>query len=213
MEQDLTSRQAQGASHQPAGRNSPRIFINYRRDDAAGDAGRLYDALIARFGTGPVFMDIDTIQPGADFAEVINQAVGSCDVLVTVIGKNWLSLAGASGGRRLDDQQDLVRLEIQSALEHKIRVVPALVQGAHMPRADQLPGSLVKLAGKNAFEISYARWQYDVERLIAALETPTQRKDASVHNLPRQLTSFVGRSDDVTAVKLDKRATRISLAN
>src|SRR5712692_2148629 len=110
--------------------SSPRIFINYRRDDAAGDAGRLHDALSAHFGKGSVFMDIDTIKPGADFAEVISQAVGSCEVVVTVIGKSWLGVADAAGGRRLDDQQDLVRMEIQAALERKIRVVPALVQGA-----------------------------------------------------------------------------------
>src|SRR6266478_9845926 len=77
-----------------------RIFINYRRDDAAGDAGRLYDALSARFGIGAVFMDIDTIEPGADFRDVILRAVESCEVLVTVIGKRWLSLADTAGTRR-----------------------------------------------------------------------------------------------------------------
>jgi len=179
----------------------PRVFINYRRDDAAGDAGRLFDALSSRFGKGSVFMDVDAITAGADFAEVINQAVGSCEVLVTVIGKSWLSLANADGGRRLDDPRDLVRLEIQSALKQKIRVVPALVQGAQMPRADQLPKSLAKLAGRNAFEISHGRWQHDVELLIATLEKPTQETPAAPNNLPRQLTSFIGRSEDVNEVK------------
>src|ERR1700730_7909019 len=149
-----------------------RIFINYRRDDAAGDAGRLHDALSARFGIGAVFMDIDAIQPGADFAEVNNQAVRSCDFLVTVIGKNWLTWADDTGRRRLDDEQDLVRLEIESALERNIRVIPALVQGAPMPRRNQLPVSLAKMAGRQAFEISHARWKSDVERLIATLEEP-----------------------------------------
>jgi len=179
----------------------PRVFINYRRDDAAGDAGRLFDALSSRFGKGSVFMDVDAITAGADFAEVINQAVGACEVLVTVIGKSWLSLANADGGRRLDDPRDLVRLEIQSALKQKIRVVPALVQGAQMPRADQLPKSLAKLAGRNAFEISHGRWQHDVELLIATLEKPTQETPAAPNNLPRQLTSFIGRSEDVNEVK------------
>jgi len=179
----------------------PRVFINYRRDDAAGDAGRLFDVLSARFGKGFVFMDIDAIQPGADFAEVINQAVGACDVLVTVIGKSWLSAANADGRRRLDDPRDLVRMEIQSALKHKIRVVPALVQGAQMPRADQLPKSLARLASRNAVELSHGRWQHDVERLITTLESPTQARAAAVNNLPRQLTSFIGRSEDVNEVK------------
>jgi predicted ATPase len=145
-------------------------------------------------------MDVDTIEPGADFAEVINAAVGSCEVLVTVIGKSWLSLADANGKRRLDDQQDLVRLEIQSALEQGIRVIPALVQGARMPRAGELPDTLAKLAGRHAFEISYARWQYDVERLITAVEMPIQQKESSLHNLRRQLTSFVGRRSEVASV-------------
>ena len=179
----------------------PRVFINYRRDDAAGDAGRLFDALSARFGKGAVFMDVEAIRPGAEFADVIKQAVSSCDVVVTVIGKNWLSQPGAAGRRRLDDRHDLVRLEIQSALESKLLVVPVLVQGAQMPRADQLPRALTRLAGKNAHEISYARWQHDVEKLIATLERPTQERQPSVHNLPRLLTTFVGRSDEVAAVK------------
>src|SRR2546428_11886697 len=105
MGQRLTRRQAQ----------APRIFISYRRDDAAGDAGRLYDALIARFGKGSVFMDVDTIQPGADYRDVINQAVESCEVLVTVIGKGWLSLADGAGGRRLDDPRGPVWQEGQAA--------------------------------------------------------------------------------------------------
>jgi predicted ATPase len=166
----------QETSHEPVGSGRPRIFINYRRDDAAADAGRLYDALSVRFGEGSVFMDIDAIPPGADFAEVINQAVGSCEVLIAVIGKRWLSLADAAGARRLDDQHDLVRMEILAALERKVRVVPVLVQGAPMPRADQLPTALARLAGRHAFEISYTRWQYDVERLIAAIDKPTQQK-------------------------------------
>jgi predicted ATPase len=186
-----------------------RIFISYRRDDAAGEAGRLHDALSARFGRDSVFMDVDTIQPGANFTEVISQAIGSCEVLVTVIGKSWLSLADAGGERRLDDMQDLVRLEIQSALEQNIRVIPALVQGARMPRADQLPGSIAKLAGRNAFEISHTRWQVDVERLIAALEQSTSQTSAPLDNLPRQLTSFVGRGDDVTAVKQTLSSARL----
>ena len=212
MKQEPTSRAApspQGLAHKPDDSHALRVFINYRRDDAAGDAGRLYDALSVRLGKGSVFMDIDAIQPGADFADVINQAVGSCDVLVTVIGKSWISIANADGRRRLDDPRDLVRLEIQSALKHKIRVVPALVQGAQMPRADQLPKSLAKLAGRNAFEISHGRWQQDVERLITTLQEPTSQREAPIHNLPRQLTRFVGRSEDVSAVKRTLSTARL----
>jgi predicted ATPase len=214
MKQEAAGRQPRapkGIPDEPV--DPPRVFINYRRDDAAGDAGRLYDALTARFGRGSVFMDVDTIQPGADFAEVINQAVESCDVLVTVIGKSWLGLADANGGRRLDNPKDLVRLEIQSALKRKILLVPALVQGAQMPRADQLPDALASLAGRNAFEISYARWQYDVERLITSLERPVKSKAVTPavlrSTLPLQLTSFVDREEDVVDVKKLLRSHRL----
>jgi predicted ATPase len=197
-----------GPSVQPEG-SDLRVFINYRRDDTAGEAGRLHDALRTRLGNGSVFMDVDAIRPGADFAEVINQAVGSSDVLVTVIGRNWLSANNVGGPPRLDDPRDVLRLEIQSALRGKIRVVPVLVQGAQMPRADQLPKSLAKLAGKNAFEISHVRWHQDVERLIASLETRTQQRDELNHNLPYQLTNFVGRSDDITTLKRTLRTARL----
>ena len=210
MAQKVTHRQArtrQETAQEPVDR--PRIFINYRRDDAAGDAGRLYDALSARFGKGEVFMDVDTIQPGADFRDVIIQAVESCEVLVTVIGRSWLSLEDAHGGRRLDNPQDLVRLEIQAALNRKILLVPALVQGARMPRADQLPTSLAKLARRNAFEISYARWQHDVETLITSLEKPAQRKAIPRDTLPLELTSFVDREVDVDQIKKLLRSQRL----
>src|SRR6266566_7417916 len=187
----------------------PRVFINYRRDDTAGEAGRLYDALIARLGKGSVFMDVNAIRPGADFSEVITRAVGSSDVLVTVIGRDWLGENNAGAPRRLDDPQDLLRLEIQTALKRNIGVVPVLVQGAQMPRADQLPRSLAKFAGRNAFELSHVRWQQDVERLITSLENPTQTRDASNHNLPRQLTNFVGRSEDVATLKRTLKTARL----
>lgn len=135
---------------------------------------RLFDSLRAHFGMGSVLMDVDTIQLGASFTEAIDQTVSSCDVLVAVIGKAWLSTADAGGRRRLDDPQDFVRLEIQSALEHKVRVVPVLVVGAQTPRADQLPSPLATLAGRIAFKVSDRRWQHDAERLITALEKPVE---------------------------------------
>src|SRR3989441_2787908 len=187
-------------SSQP--RPSARVFISYRRDDAAGDAGRLSDSLRAHFGEDSVFMDIDTIAPGEDFAEVITQAISSCDVLIALIGKAWLTASDARGQRRLDDSQDYVRLEIQTALEKNVQLLPTLVQGAMMPRAEQLPERMAGLVGRNAFEISYTRWQYDIERLIALIEKyRRQRAAESPHNLPRQLTSFVGREQEVSALR------------
>ena len=145
------------------------IFLSYRREDAADAAGRLYDALIARFGAGTVFIDINSIDPGADFAETVGGALASCDVLLALIGRHWLTAADARGTVRLEDPADLVRVEIQTALASNVRVIPVLVQGAEMPGADQLPDGLKALAGRNAVEMTAARWNYDLERLTAAL--------------------------------------------
>jgi hypothetical protein len=147
------------------------IFINYRREDTAGHAGRLYDALAARFGDDHVFMDIDAIDPGEDFTQVVEQSVGSCDVLLALIGRTWTSTVDREGRRRLDKPNDWVRVEIQTALDRPdTRVIPTLVQGAEMPSSDDLPPPLQKLSHRNAFEIRDNRWRSDVQRLIADLE-------------------------------------------
>lgn len=112
-------------------------------------------------------MDINAIEPGMDFGVRIEQAVESCDVLIALIGDDWLDIADASGRRRLDDPEDFVRLEIASALRREdLRVIPVLVEGATMPPAIELPTDLKPLARRNALELSDARWRYDVERLI-----------------------------------------------
>jgi len=142
-----------------------RIFISYRRDDSAGHTGRIFDRLSDHFGPDSIFMDVDTIRPGRDFVEAVRQAVGSCDRLVAVIGREWLSISDATGSRRLDDPDDLVRLEVATALERGIRVVPVLVQGARMPGAADLPDALKPLATRNAQEVSDRRFHSDVQRL------------------------------------------------
>jgi hypothetical protein len=147
---------------------SANVFINYRREDSAGHAGRLYDALSRHF-PGRLFMDIDTLAPGVDFVEAIEQAVGSCEVLIVVIGRDWLSVKDKAGRRRLDDPGDFVRLEVESALARKIRVIPVLVQDTPMPGVEDLPPSLASLARRNAIELSDARWAYDVDRLVRTI--------------------------------------------
>jgi len=115
-----------------------KLFINYRREDTAPYAGRLYDRLIAHFGEDQVFIDIDQIEPGEDFVEVINRKVGTCDIAIVAIGPNWLRPIDASGKRRLDDEEDFVRMEFVAALQRHIRVIPVLVGGAQMPRKQDL---------------------------------------------------------------------------
>ena len=146
-----------------------RIFLSYRREDAAGHAGRLYDRLCQHFGEEHIFMDIDTIEPGDDFVEVIQNAVSSCDVLLAVIGKQWLGSAGATE-RRIDNPEDFVRLEIAAALKQGVRLIPVLVHGANMPRPQELPEELEKLSQRNAFTVSDLRWRHDVESLIRNIE-------------------------------------------
>jgi hypothetical protein len=147
-----------------------RIFISYRRDDASGHAGRLYDALAGRYGDRNVFMDVDAIPLGSDFAGEIDRAVASCDVVIVLIGRAWLQATDASGRRRLEDENDYLRREIESALAHDVVVVPTCVQGTPMPRADQLPEALAPLTRRQGIELDDAGWQDDVARLIRRLE-------------------------------------------
>src|ERR1700745_1964169 len=147
-----------------------KLFINYRREDTRHAAGRLYDRLIQRFSEDQVFMDIDQIEPGEDFVDVINRKVGTCDIAIVAIGPHWLDVTDASGKRRLDDEEDFVRMEIVAALQRNIRVIPVLVGGAQMPRKEDLPEALAPLSLRNAIELSDTSFHADVNRLIAGIE-------------------------------------------
>src|SRR5690349_13883457 len=136
---------------------SGQIFISYRRDDSLATTGRLYDHLVKHFSTDRVFMDVDTIEPGVDFVEAIEQAVSKCDILIAIIGPGWLSTS-TNEGRRLDNPEDFVRLEIATALKRNIRVVPVLIDNTPMPQASDLPDDLKSLARRNAFELSNIRF-------------------------------------------------------
>jgi len=145
------------------------IFISYRRDDTEGHAGRLFDDLVKHFGPDSVFMDVAGIEPGVDFRPVIEQHVASCGVLLALIGKNWIDARDPSGRRRLDDPSDFVRLETAAALKRNITVVPVLVQGATLPKPDQLPEGVKELAYRNAVELTHTRWDSDLNVLVKAL--------------------------------------------
>jgi hypothetical protein len=147
-----------------------RIFISYRRKDGSGSAGRLHDRLRERYGRDNVFMDVDSIEPGLDFIEVIERTVGSCDVLIALIGRQWLTITEADGQRRIDDPQDFVRHEVATALKRNIRVIPALIQNARMPRAEELPEVLKPLTRRNALELSDTHFHRDVDSLIETLD-------------------------------------------
>jgi hypothetical protein len=127
----------------------PRIFVSYRREDAEGEAGRLFDDLVNHFGEDSVFLDVTAIEVGRDFRRAIDESVATCSVLLAIIGKDWIDARNEAGQRRLDDPSDFVRLETASALKRDIPVIPVLVHGAKMPRPDQLPDELKELAYRN----------------------------------------------------------------
>ncbi len=148
------------------------IFISYRRDDkaAAACAGRLYDRLTQQFGEEQIFMDIDTLKAGVDFVDVIEKTVERSDVLIAMIGDEWLEARDERGNRRLDNPEDWVRLEIATALKkEELLVVPTLVYGAAMPRSQDLPRPLKKLARRQAAEITHKNFHHDVDSLIKDL--------------------------------------------
>jgi len=163
----------------PEASPSRSIFISYRRDDAGGEAGRLFDDLTRAFGADTVFMDVAGIQPGIDFRKAIDANVASAGVLLAVIGPNWLTIADANGNHRLEDPNDFVRLEVASALARNIPVIPVLVHSATMPHADSLPDDLKDLAYRNAVELTLARWNSDVALLVPALKNYVHTEPAT----------------------------------
>jgi hypothetical protein len=145
------------------------VFVSYRRSDSGPYAWLLQVLLSSQFPGTPVFMDLDSIEPGADFAEAITNAVKTCRVLIALIGAKWLTAADEDGRRRLDGPGDYVRSEIRTALECHVRVVPVLVDDARMPKRHQLPQDIATLARLNPLEISHDRYKYDENRLVIAI--------------------------------------------
>lgn len=149
---------------------APKVFICYRREDTAAHAGRLYDAMVNRFGESNVFMDVD-MAPGVDFVERITEVVSACQVLIVVMGPNWATATDEDGATRIADPDDFVRLEVETALRRPdVTPIPALVSEARMPKREQLPAELRPLTRRNALELSNSRWGYDVERLHTTLD-------------------------------------------
>ena len=133
------------------------IFISYRREDSAGFARAIYDQLVSRFSKARVFMDVDAIEPGLAFDEVIARAVGRCEVVLVMIGKRWLE-PNAGGEPRINDPKDFVRVEIIAALSRNVRVIPVLLDGAVMPTEEVLPEPLRPLSRRNAIEVGNTRF-------------------------------------------------------
>jgi hypothetical protein len=147
-----------------------KVFINYRRADSAGYSGRVMDRLDRELGRDLVFMDVDAIPLGTNFTKVLHEEVAKCGVLLAVIGPNWLDARDEHGNRRLDNPNDFVRIEIAAALQRSIPVIPILLDGARIPKADELPEDLKELALRNGMEVRHASFQDDMNRLIRGLK-------------------------------------------
>jgi hypothetical protein len=148
---------------------SGKVFISYRRSDSAAYAGRVWDRLERDLGRDFLFMDVDAIPLGANFPTVLHEEVAKCSVLLAVIGPNWL-LVDEHGNRRLDDPNDWMRVEIAAALQRNIPVIPILLDGAKIPRADQLPEDLKELASRQGMHILHASFHDDMNRLVRELK-------------------------------------------
>jgi TIR domain len=183
------------------------IFLSYRREDTQHIAGRLADRLMDQFGAQQVFMDVDSIEPGMDFAEAIELAVSRCKVLIVLIGTNWIDVVDEQGNRRIDDPNDYVALEVKAALQRGIRVIPVLADNARPPRRDELPSDLQLLARRNAIRVNHDSFRSDLTRLLSTVSSvllvpyetatvavddqkqePTQLKEEPLKDDPAQLT-------------------------
>lgn len=164
--------------------NRPKVFLSYRRDDSAFQTTMLYGQLSRHFGRRNVFMDVDSIPAGHDFREVIAKFVLQCDVVVAVIGRQWLQLLnerGVSGGT---PQNDYVRFEIETALEHGIPVIPLLLD-VDMPRTEDLPESLRRLSHRNAVRLRPGPdLDGDTRRLAKGIRRMAQENKPSTANSP-----------------------------
>ena len=176
----------------------PPIFVSYRREDTECEAGRLFDALVERFGKANVFFDVAAIRKGYDFRQAIDASVSKCGVLLAIIGKHWIDQPGNDGSRRLDDPSDYVRLEIASALQRvdPVPVIPVLVHGARMPSSSQLPDDLKPLSYRNGTELTHDRWHSDLQLLIEELTpyvqpTPSPKKHWWQSRLAIQISVLV----------------------
>jgi predicted ATPase len=187
-----------------------KVLISYRRSDSAGIVGRVYDRLAARYGAEGVFLDVDKIPYGVDFRNHVRERLAGADVVVAIVGSNWVG--ARNGYARILDDDDPVRMEIEAALAAGTPLCPVLVNGATMPSERELPPTLSQFAYVNAAPLDAGRdFEHHVSRLIASLDAllgpkaPPPSAKAGEHeapssNLPRQLTSFVGRADTVAEI-------------
>jgi hypothetical protein len=190
---------------------------------------------VQQFDPESVFMDVAAIEPGRDFRKAIDESVATCSVLLAMIGQNWLNSKDAHGHRRLEADSDFVRIELASALQRDIPVIPVLVRGAKMPAAALLPDDLKELSYRNAIELSHARWRSDVEVLLQALrpylnapvaagapappaapaeplttQAASDIPSASIDRVTRSLAGYIGPVAEVIVKRAAKRSATLA---
>ena len=154
-------------------RNQKTIFLSYRREDSRTITGRICDRLTSHFGREAVFRDVDSIPAGIDFRSKIREMIDKADLLIAVVGPRWLDARNQHGERRLDQTEDFVRLEIESAMARGMPVIPVLVENANMPSADELPDSMAQFAYHNALPILQEPYFHaGMDMLIEQIERP-----------------------------------------
>src|SRR5688572_7339585 len=154
-----------------AGADMSRIFISYRRQDSRDVTGRIHDRLLRHFTTDTIFKDVDNIAPGEDYRDVIDREIGECSVLLAVIGPAWTDAKNKDGTRRLELADDMVRIELETALKRNRRIIPVLVSDSRMPESHELPESLRELADRHAFAVRPdPDFHRDMDRLVQLIE-------------------------------------------
>jgi hypothetical protein len=181
------------------------IAISYRREDSLPIAGRLYDRLQAKFGKKNVFMDFDSIPPGADFRQHIKQMIERSNLVIAIIGPHWLG-EQPDASRRIDNPADFVRLEIAYALEGGIPVIPLLINTTQMPKPEMLPADIRELAFRHALPLdSGMDFHNYADRLIAGIGKAT---DAA-----RKRGHFAAHSEKAPHAAPTAQASRASLSS
>ena len=150
----------------------PKIFISYRRSDTGSEAGRLRTSLVQHFGGEQIFRDKDNIPPGVNWREEVRQALSGDTIVLALIGKAWVTATDDAGQRIIDSSQSNNRLELETALREHLRTIPVLVEGAQVPKPNELPDVLRELLSRNAVRLRDDDWDTDVRKIIEAVEKP-----------------------------------------
>jgi len=179
----------------------PLIFISYRREDSDYQAGFLYDLLEEEFGKESVFMDVDSLHPGEDFPQALEEGIGTCKVVIVLIGDGWLN-ASKNGKRRLYDPEDFVRHEIRTALNKGLHVIPVLIKNAQIPKVSELPSDIRQLVARQATRIRPGQdFRKDVKRLFKSIRLHLE--EIGLHIYANKLDTEVTLDKTLSKFKLD----------